>query len=119
MAGLSIDDVLAQIGSLGFYQLRLITILSFVEWVNLTFQIMLSTFVAAEPPWKCVANSSACNLTGLMGPNHKRYSLRCDLNRSDWEFSADYTSVVTEVLILRLLCMLESLRVLFDCACLH
>ncbi|KAK3740890.1 hypothetical protein QZH41_013408 [Actinostola sp. cb2023] len=96
MTGLTVDEVLAKIGSLGFYQIRLIIILSFAGWVNLGFQIMIMTFIGAEPPWQCAANSSACTLKGEMGTSHKNYSVRCSLNRSDWEFTTPFTSVVTE-----------------------
>ena len=33
------DDMLEKIGSLGLYQIRLIFILSYMEWVNMTFQV--------------------------------------------------------------------------------
>ncbi|KAJ7391895.1 hypothetical protein OS493_016191 [Desmophyllum pertusum] len=61
---LTVDQILERIGSLGFYQIRLIFILGYIQWFNITFQVMVPTFIAAEPKWLCVANHSACNLTG-------------------------------------------------------
>lgn len=96
MAGLTVDECLDKVGSFGWYQIRLILILSLMEWVNVGFQVMLLTFVAAEPPWVCV-NNVTCPLKGEFKPGMDGYKLRCDLNRSDWKFTDDFTSVVTEV----------------------
>ena len=39
---LTVDDILERIGSLGLYQIRLILILSYIEWFNMTFQVSTS-----------------------------------------------------------------------------
>lgn len=93
---LTVDQVLERIGSLGFYQIRLIFILSYVEWFNITFQVMVPSFIAAEPRWLCVANHSSCNLTGEFKPGDKLYNERCDMPRDAWKFANGYTSVVTQ-----------------------
>lgn len=96
---LTVDQILERIGSLGFYQIRLIAILSYIEWFNITFQVMVPTFIAAEPNWMCVANHRSCNLTGEFKPGDDLYIKRCDMPRDSWKFADDYTSVVTEVRI--------------------
>ena len=93
---LTVDEVLEKIGSLGLYQLRLIFILSYIEWFNITFQVMVPTFISAEPKWMCVphVNNTACNFTGEFTANDKR---RCKMPREAWKFTDDFTSVVTLV----------------------
>jgi len=93
---LTVDQVLERIGSLGLYQIRLILILSYIEWVNITWQVLVPTFIAAEPNWLCVANHSACNLTGQFKPGDKLHNERCYMPRDAWTFADDYTSVVTQ-----------------------
>ena len=94
---LTVDQVLDRIGSLGLYQIRLIFILSYIEWVNITWQILVPTFIAAEPNWLCETNHSACNLTGEFKPGDKLYDERCKMPREAWKFAEGYTSVVTQV----------------------
>lgn len=93
---LTVDQVLDRIGSLGLYQIRLIFILSYIEWVNITWQILVPTFIAAEPNWLCETNHSACNLTGEFKPGDKMYDERCKMPREAWKFAEGYTSVVTQ-----------------------
>ncbi|XP_078378344.1 organic cation transporter protein-like [Oculina patagonica] len=92
--GLTVDEVLEKIGSLGFYQIRLIVIISYIEWFVITFQVMVPTFLAAEPKWTCVShvNNTACNFTGEFTAVDDR---RCDMPREAWKFADDFTSVVT------------------------
>lgn len=96
--GLTVDEVLEKIGSLGFFQIRLILIISYVEWFVITLQVMVPTFLAAEPKWMCVPahvnSSTACNFTGEFTAVDDR---RCDMPREAWKFSDDFTSVVTRV----------------------
>ena len=95
--GLTIDEVLERISSMGLYQIRLVGIMSYMEWFNLGYQILLLTFVAGEPPWHCAANSTSCNMTGQFSVGHAHYNKGCSVNRDDWEFSNGFTSVVIEV----------------------
>ena len=95
--GLTVDEVLEKIGSLGFYQLRLIVVISYIEWFVITFQVMVPTFLAAEPKWTCVSpgnNNTACNFTGEFTAVDDR---RCDMPREAWKFTDEFTSVVTRV----------------------
>lgn len=91
---LTVDEVLEKIGSMGLYQIRLIFILSYIEWFNITFQVMVPTFITAEPKWMCVphVNNTACNFTGEFTALDKR---RCGMPREAWTFTDDFTSVVT------------------------
>ena len=95
--GLTVDEVLERIGSFGYYQIRLLLILSFLEWFPIGFQVLLMTFIAAEPNWQCVSNSSVCTRSGMFAPGHKYFKERCNMNRSQWEFTKEFTSVATEV----------------------
>ena len=92
---LTVDDVLEKIGSMGLYQIRLILILSYIEMINMTFQVMVPTFIAAEPKWMCAGVNSHCNFTGEFDATDKR---RCKMPREAWEFADDFTSVVTRVI---------------------
>ena len=94
---LTVDEVLEKVGSLGPYQFRLIGVILYIEGFNMVFQIMTSTFVAAEPPWHCVANATNCTLEGNFRPGLKNYSFRCTIPREQWAFDKDFTSIVTEV----------------------
>ena len=100
MNSLNPDEVLGEIGSFGRYQTRLLMILGAMKIFRDSFQTLITTFIAAEPPWKCVANSSSCNITGNILPGHQFYNLRCRLPRSEWEFdTSEFSSIVSEVCI--------------------
>ena len=60
---------------------------------------MLMTFIATEPGWRCMTNSSLCNVTGIFRPGDAGYNDRCEkrLPRSEWEYEDSFTSSVTEV----------------------
>lgn len=96
--GLTVDDVLEKIGSMSRYQYRLVMIMGFMKMFGYAFQAMISTFLSAEPPWRCKDNSSACNLTEIFRPGDKNYTFRCSIPRGDWEFdTSEFNSVVSEV----------------------
>lgn len=95
-AGLTIDEVLEHVGSCGFYQVRMVLLISFLI-ISIIFPIAELTFLKAEPPWKCSTNSSMCNMTGVFRLGDQYYKTRCSLERSEWEFVDDFTSIVTEV----------------------
>ncbi|KAK3748299.1 hypothetical protein QZH41_007334 [Actinostola sp. cb2023] len=91
------DEIIEKVGSFGRYQLRVLLILSYAMFFcGMTLLVM--TFSTAEPPWKCVSNSSACALNGTYKVGDKNYDYRCDLARSEWKFDLDGTfdSIVTE-----------------------
>ena len=92
---LSVDEVLEKIGSMGLYQIRLIIILSYIEMINLTYQVMLPSLISAEPKWMCAGNNSHCNISGQFDATDER---RCKMPRESWKFADDFTSVVTTVI---------------------
>lgn len=108
--GLTIDDVMEKIGSYSRYQHRLLLICGFMKIFGDGFQIMIPTFLSAEPPWRCKENSSACNLTGIFKPGDKNYTFRCSIPRDEWEFdTSQFNSVVAEW---DLVCNVSALSVL-------
>ncbi|KAK3751158.1 hypothetical protein QZH41_015477 [Actinostola sp. cb2023] len=106
---LSMDEMLHRIGSLGIYQTRLLLILSWVLLFNIGYPYLLLTFLIYEPPWKCVANSTVCTVTGDIKPGDANYNFRCDILREEWEFTGERTSVITEF---ELICNKVSLSIL-------
>ncbi|XP_020605192.1 organic cation transporter protein-like [Orbicella faveolata] len=93
---LTTDQYLEKIGSFGRYQILLLVFLNGLIFFWFGWPVMIVTFITAEPAWRCVANSSVCQLNGTMKPKHDNYSFRCDIDRDQWEFVDDFTSVVTE-----------------------
>lgn len=67
----------------------------------------MTGIITAEPPWKCVQNSTACVFDGEFSPGDDNYDHRCNISRKDWKFVDDFTTVVTEVKrrIQRLMCI--------------
>ncbi|KAK3714235.1 hypothetical protein QZH41_018388 [Actinostola sp. cb2023] len=97
MVPVTTDEVLDKIGSFGRYQIRLLMIMGFMKVFGDAFMAMITKFLAADPPWTCVTNSSSCNITGNIEKGHEYYKLRCSLNRSEWEFNTtEFTSIVSE-----------------------
>ena len=96
---LDIDQVLEQIGSMGRYQIRFISAICYLGFFISGFQTMIMTFIATEPGWRCVTNSTLCNATGVYRPGDVGYNDRCDrkLPSSEWEYEDTFTSTVTEV----------------------
>lgn len=124
--GLTADELFEKIGSFGRYQLIVLVIFNILEWFWFGWPVLLMTFIAAEPKWRCVgsqgnsfnssissnttssisfnssfnnstiSNSVLCPLSDAIGPGHKNYSLRCKISRESWEFVDDFTSVVTQ-----------------------
>nr|XP_058941384.1 organic cation transporter protein-like [Pocillopora verrucosa] len=93
---LTADQVLTKIGSFGRYQLRLLIFASILGWFWFAWPLLLSTFIAAEPGWRCVANSTECQIGAIVYPGDNNYDLRCNMSRVAWEFVGEYTSVVTQ-----------------------
>ena len=97
--GLTVDDVFEEIGSMGRYQYTLVMVMGLMKMFGYAFQAMISTFLSAEPPWRCKDNSTVCNLTGIFKPGDDNYDFRCSISRHDWEFDpSKFNSVVSEVI---------------------
>ena len=94
----TVDEVLPYIGELGLSQVLIMIILSLLM-IPVTFQYLITYFIAHNPPWKCKANSTSCLLKEtISSSNHPNYSYRCDVAREEWEFTEpDDYSVVTQV----------------------
>jgi hypothetical protein len=94
---LTVDEVLNQIGGYGKYQILMLQLVGFIEFGLAAFNVMIITFIAGEPTWECVSNSTICKLNGTIDTTSDDYNARCDMPRSEWKFSDTYTSVVSEV----------------------
>ena len=92
------DKFLEEVGSFGWYQCRVLFILSY-PMLFCPMTLLVMTFSTAEPPWKCVSNSSSCTLNGTFKVGDKIYEHRCDIARSEWKFDVEgsFDSIVTEV----------------------
>lgn len=93
---LSADQVFDVIGSFGRYQLFILILFNIIEWFWFGWPMLVMTFIAAEPAWRCKSNSSLCPLNGTFEPEHEHYKFRCHIPRNAWEFVDDFTSVVTQ-----------------------
>ena len=54
--GLTADQVFEKIGSFGRYQLFMLIIFNILEWFWFGWPVLVMTFLAAEPSWRCVGN---------------------------------------------------------------
>ena len=90
------DEILEEIGSFGFFQKRNSLFLGLVIFV-LTFQTVSMVFIGGEPTWRCAVNSSVCRRNGTISFNDDYFNARCNMSSNDWEFTTEFTSIVTEV----------------------
>ncbi|XP_066936713.1 solute carrier family 22 member 15-like [Clytia hemisphaerica] len=93
-----IDQVLPLIGEIGLFQILYICILCLIT-IPATFQTLIIYFVADNPGWHCVANSTTCTLKEpvITSTMTDLYKTRCSFLRSEWEYvEEDLYSVVTE-----------------------
>ena len=90
------DEILEEIGSFGFFQKRNAVFLGLIIFV-LTFQTVSMVFIGGEPTWRCTANSSVCTQNATISPDDDYYKARCNMSSEDWEFTTEFTSIVTEV----------------------
>ena len=99
---LTTDEFLEKIGSFGRYQIALAVFvnLGYAFWWS--FPVMVMVFIASEPGWRC-KNNATCPFTETVSIGHDDYKHRCDIPREDWGFVDDFTSVVTEVRLIRVL----------------
>ncbi|KXJ05498.1 organic cation transporter-like protein [Exaiptasia diaphana] len=94
---LSVDEYLEYVGVMGRFQ-WLIVVLVGLMMIPVTFQTLIMTFLGLEPEWKCVNSSIICNFTqtfSMSGSDPNR-NFRCKIPRSEWEFTKEYNSIVTE-----------------------
>ena len=94
---LSMDEVLPMIGEFGKFQI-LLEIAFCIMIFPVSMLVLIPYFAQHNPPWQCVNNSTICPHNGTFGQSDDLYSFRCDIPRSEWEFTKpkDY-SIMTEV----------------------
>ena len=98
---LEIDEILPVIGSFGRFQFVLELLFCIMELPN-GLLIMMPYFSHHNPPWKCVANSTICQLNGTFASGDDDYKARCNMPRSHWKFTRPKEhSVVTQVRFLK------------------
>lgn len=95
---MDVDEILTQIGGFGYFQKRQALILGTVIFV-LTFQPLVVVFIGADPSWKCKDDTGSCELNGTFSLGDENYNDRCKMNRTDWRYTDEFTSIVTEVCI--------------------
>ena len=90
---LNIDGFLRMVGEFGKFQILLDAIFCFMI-IPTAFQSLIMYFAALQPEWRCVTNSTLCTLNGTFTSQNE---LRCQIPRSEWEFTQpkEY-SIVTE-----------------------
>ena len=92
-----IDHVLPLIGELGRHQIIVLVILSLAV-MPASLQWSVIYFLADDPPWRCVTNSTKCNVSELIKAGSTWNTLRCKIPREDWEYvEGKHYSIVTEV----------------------
>ncbi len=96
---LTVDEILERIGGHGRFQTILLLFMTYTYMSMVAFHVMVIAFIAGEPYWECVENSTICNLTESVSTVSKHYKKRCDMPRSEWKFTDTYTSTVTEVFL--------------------
>ncbi len=80
-----IDDALAYFGEYRQFQWILDACFCIMSLPRV-FQVLLMTFAAMDPPWRCAENSTVCTWNHTL-PSSNR--LRCNnMTRSDWEYGA-------------------------------
>ena len=109
----SIDEILPYVGEFGKYQIMMVSMLSTMILAS-GFPILIMYFAGQNPAWKCVHNSTVCNLNGTFESGDDNYEFRCSIPRKDWQFTQpkDY-SIVTQVN----LDILTSFKVVFHAFC--
>eukprot|EP00112_Aurelia_sp_Birch-Aquarium-sp1_P026069 Seg900.11 transcript_id=Seg900.11/GoldUCD/mRNA.D3Y31 product="Solute carrier family 22 member 13" protein_id=Seg900.11/GoldUCD/D3Y31 len=93
---LRLDELLPIIGEFGRFQIAFDIALCILQAPGIML-IFLPYFSQHNPPWKCVTNSSTCSLNGTFSLASESYKARCQMPRSEWEYTEakDY-SIVTQ-----------------------
>lgn len=94
---LSADEVLEEVGSFGWFQIRLLILFNVLTGLLFGWAVMVTGIITAEPSWKCAHNSSVCVFDKAISLGDDNYNHRCNISRSEWNFVDDFTTVVTEV----------------------
>ncbi|XP_044179315.1 organic cation/carnitine transporter 4-like isoform X2 [Acropora millepora] len=89
------DELLEEIGSFGFFQKRNVFFLGLIIFM-LTFQTVSMVFIGGEPTWRCTPNSTICTRNETISAEDDYYNARCNMSSEHWEFTTEFTSIVTE-----------------------
>ena len=94
---MKLDEILPLIGEFGRFQIALDIFLCIIQFPGVML-IFLPYFSQHSPPWKCMQNSTVCNMNGTFGRGDNNYDKRCGMERNEWEYTEikEY-SIVTEV----------------------
>lgn len=95
MEGMDTDELLEEIGSFGFFQKRNVFFLGLIIFM-LTFQTVSMVFIGGEPTWRCTPNSTICTRNETISAEDDYYNARCNMSSEHWEFTTEFTSIVTE-----------------------
>jgi OCT family organic cation transporter-like MFS transporter 15 len=89
----SIDDILSLLNPYGRFQ-RLVNVILAIMFIPASFHYLIMYFVAVDPSWRCVANSTVCLLNGT----HSSYNMhKCNLPRKQWEYTEEIGfSIITQ-----------------------
>jgi len=93
---MKLDDILPLVGEFGKFQIILNIFLCILQFPGIML-IFLPYFSQHSPSWKCVQGSTVCTLNGTFDRTDANYDKRCDMARSEWEYTEvkEY-SIVTE-----------------------
>lgn len=94
-----IDNILSEIG-LGRFHLTTFMILGFC-CITFSYNAVLSYFIANDPPWKCVSNTTSLfcqeHFGEKIGSDNTLFASRCLLRRDEWTYTTEKKySFVTE-----------------------
>ena len=93
----NLDELLKFVGEFGKFQILFDIALCILLMPGMML-IFLPYFSQHNPPWKCIVNSSTCLLNGTFFLASKSYKARCQMPRTEWEYTeAKEYSVVTQV----------------------
>lgn len=84
----------------GWFQFLTQTVITYLM-ITFSYQCIISYFIADNPAWRCKANNTSdfCrqHYGDDIGTHDKRFTQRCDLQRSEWDYGTSKKySIVTE-----------------------
>ncbi|XP_065062349.1 organic cation transporter-like protein isoform X1 [Rhopilema esculentum] len=93
---LTMDEILPYIGEFGKFQI-LLEVAFCVMVIPSSMLILVPYFAQDSPPWTCLLNSTVCRLNGTFDSYSRFYQYRCNMPRSEWEFTKQKEySIVTQ-----------------------
>ena len=102
---LTADQLFEKIGSFGRFQLFILLMVNILEWFWFGWPVLLMTFIAAEPKWRCVSNqgnyindslsiNSTGGINGSINSNssmNSSNSILCPLDEAIGTFHKNYS----------------------------